>query len=536
MKNQIAKKTCVIMLLGFFGLQSKIGKCQTVLVPGDILVIGFKTNNGTQTANDAIKLLTLVELVCGTKFTVTDNNYNSSTPGWPCNDNEFAVEITCNNLIPAGSVFYIDVDGSAGGPASCSGGSITRVDLNSAAADWGNDWGLSGSGDNIYVLQGTRAVPKFISAIKQTAFANNTGCDKQDAGLPTHASLGSYTLSVGFSAVVMANSANQWHLNCAVAANTSGTKSDLRSRITNNSNWTSGNGQTWSNATCTFSVTDAPFVPSGAIGISGAGCGCESGCDLTAVGGPNCTGVTGNCARQNMSKDIVVPVGCTYTVTATMRSWPFQGCSSGSGQDTPDQLKVDAIAGVKPFITGVNNDNKIDSYVMIGPGTIRVSGSADRADEIIAYKINTSSCASCGLFILPVELTKFNATLQNNMVELKWATASETNNDFFTIERSQDAAYWETISIVKSIEDSKSDQTLYSILDSYPLPGISYYRLKQTDKNARYSHSQIVTVDNEIKEHKIIKRINIYGEDVNENATGLLILIYENGTVKKVYK
>jgi hypothetical protein len=39
---------------------------------------------------------------------------------------------------------------------------------------------------------------------------------------------------------------------------------------------------------------------------------------------------------------------------------------------------------------------------------------------------------------LPVELTSFTAALKFDIVELKWSTASELNNDHFTIERSTD--------------------------------------------------------------------------------------------------
>ena len=100
----------IIMLIAFgfsFTLSS-----QTVLSAGDILVIGFKTNATTDAGNDAFKLVTLVDLQCNTKFIVTDNNWNNSIPGWACNDDEFAVEITCSTIISAGSVFYIDASAS----------------------------------------------------------------------------------------------------------------------------------------------------------------------------------------------------------------------------------------------------------------------------------------------------------------------------------------------------------------------------------------------------------------------------------------
>src|SRR4051812_12882281 len=104
---------------------------QTTLSPGDIAVIAFKTNGNTQSGNDAVKLVTLVDLQCNTQFIVTDNNWNGTS--WACNDDESALQITCTSIIAAGSVFYIDYD-AAGNTVSCSGGTIARTDL-------GSPWG-----------------------------------------------------------------------------------------------------------------------------------------------------------------------------------------------------------------------------------------------------------------------------------------------------------------------------------------------------------------------------------------------------------
>ncbi len=514
----------IIMLIAFgfsFTLSS-----QTVLSAGDILVIGFKTNATTDAGNDAFKLVTLVDLQCNTKFIVTDNNWNNSIPGWACNDDEFAVEITCSTIISAGSVFYIDASAS-GAAANCSGGTITRADIGNP---WGTDYGLSSGGDNIYVLQGTRAAPTFISAIKNGAFANSTCTDKDRASIPTG-------LTAGTNAVAMASSQNQWHYNCNT---NNGTKATLRSAICNSANWLNTAGQSWNNSTGLFTVTDGQ-IQYGVLAVSGAGCGCLANCNLVYSGGAaNCgAGVSGNCSAgyQNMSRNIIVPAGCTYSVTATMRPRP-NGCASGAGADgscqTCDVVKVDILAGVKIFQQGGSDATLIDSYSATGPATIVVSGKANRADEIITYGIQATTC-TCLLTLLPVELSAFNAVKNDQSVELSWSTMSERNNSFFTIERSLDAVSWEIINIVAGQNESSSIYN-YTIYDSSPLSGISYYRLKQTDINEAYSYSQIVTIDNSIKEQKIIRRMDIYGRELDENATGLIILIYQNGEVKKVYK
>lgn len=96
--------------------------------------------------------------------------------------------------------------------------------------------------------------------------------------------------------------------------------------------------------------------------------------------------------------------------------------------------------------------------------------------------------------VLPIELLSFTANYNGKTVDLKWATASELNNDYFTIERSADAVNFELINSTDGA--GNSTQTLfYSTVDDAPLNGISYYRLKQTDFDGNFSYSNIVSVD-----------------------------------------
>jgi hypothetical protein len=120
-------------------------------------------------------------------------------------------------------------------------------------------------------------------------------------------------------------------------------------------------------------------------------------------------------------------------------------------------------------------------------------------------------------------------------VVLNWSTASEHNNDFYTVERSTNAMDWEAISFFNAIGNSYSIAN-YSIFDSSPLSGISYYRLKQTDKDGQFSYSSSVSINIRVDLPNIVKRINVYGEELDQNATGLIIEIYDNGTIKKLFK
>jgi len=83
---------------------------------------------------------------------------------------------------------------------------------------------------------------------------------------------------------------------------------------------------------------------------------------------------------------------------------------------------------------------------------------------------------------LPVSLLSFEADRQGDAVELKWATASETNNNYFNIERSQDGTLFSDIGKIDGHGNS-TEILNYAFTDPNPLIGTSYYRLRQTDYN-----------------------------------------------------
>lgn len=93
---------------------------------------------------------------------------------------------------------------------------------------------------------------------------------------------------------------------------------------------------------------------------------------------------------------------------------------------------------------------------------------------------------------LPVELLHFTASATTESIELKWATASEFNNDYFTIERSNNGIDFYEIARMDGV-GSSVDVNNYSIVDVQPIAGKSYYRLKQTDFDGTYTYSEIVT-------------------------------------------
>ncbi len=99
---------------------------------------------------------------------------------------------------------------------------------------------------------------------------------------------------------------------------------------------------------------------------------------------------------------------------------------------------------------------------------------------------------------LPVSLLDFNALLdcQKQVTDLSWSTASETNNNYFTVERSATAdSIFSAVTTVPGAGTTSIEHT-YAAIDPKPLGGMSYYRLKQTDFDGKYTYSAIVPVQN----------------------------------------
>lgn len=104
------------------------------------------------------------------------------------------------------------------------------------------------------------------------------------------------------------------------------------------------------------------------------------------------------------------------------------------------------------------------------------------------YTIGTNNPASSPL---PIELVSFSGTCNQGLVSLNWSTASEINNDFFTVYRSTDGSEWNDLATVKGAGTTRQARH-YTYRDEQPRSGRNYYRLKQTDFDGRYTFSPVI--------------------------------------------
>ncbi len=126
-------------------------------------------------------------------------------------------------------------------------------------------------------------------------------------------------------------------------------------------------------------------------------------------------------------------------------------------------------------------------YAASGPYTVNLT-----VVDPLGCSASLSQNINC---TLPIELLSFNAKYNGKDVDLNWETASEIDNDFFTVQRSSNGLNYEDLIKIDGAPSGNSTTLLsYSTIDQHPLNGTSYYRLKQTDFDGTVSFSDPVAV------------------------------------------
>ncbi len=166
------------------------------------------------------------------------------------------------------------------------------------------------------------------------------------------------------------------------------------------------------------------------------------------------------------------------------------------------QVSIDSVGTPCDFTTYSNmycsatNDTAAIQYgpVLLPPNTtyyIAVDGFAGsdcNFDITITGAVNPP---------LPIELLSFDAQCgkEEGVVELRWMSSTEINNDYYTIERSSDALNFEAVENINGAGNSNNVNSYYFKDEHYSLTGKIYYRLKQTDFNGNYEYFDVKAVD-----------------------------------------
>ncbi len=130
--------------------------------------------------------------------------------------------------------------------------------------------------------------------------------------------------------------------------------------------------------------------------------------------------------------------------------------------------------------TGLNQDNNIT----VNGTEVWNGSSGDFVGDGVTYANEET---------LPVELINFEAKQEENAVTIRWSTASELNNDYFTVYRSEDGVSFDEIAQFDGNGTTSSVHN-YSATDNNPIEGLSYYKLSQTDFDDDFEELGIVSV------------------------------------------
>ncbi|MBR9832902.1 T9SS type A sorting domain-containing protein [bacterium] len=172
----------------------------------------------------------------------------------------------------------------------------------------------------------------------------------------------------------------------------------------------------------------------------------------------------------------------------------YNNALDGDTDGIPDWLEDTDLDGQpnfidfdSPFYHDSDNDGLVDLF---DPDSFGVPSSLPNKDNDLEPDWRDTDNATT----LPVSLLNFIAEKKLESVLLKWTTLSESNNDYFTVEKSIDSRMFQEVGTVNGAGNSL-ERRQYELIDFNPFKGISYYRLKQTDFNGEYTYSELRAVE-----------------------------------------
>ena len=251
---------------------------------------------------------------------------------------------------------------------------------------------------------------------------------------------------------------------------------------------------------------------------------------------------TNNTITLNIGTTGVSTDGCSFSSNENNNGNDLYVKQSGSNTNT-----------VRGYYTTFGSSSSSGSIYAINynnanGGSVAIANCGNPTNNLTITKTNTTAAptftsptiptytGTCGTFVLPIELLYFigKSHIYNN--ELRWATASEYNNDYFNIEKSIDGTYFYNIAIIKGAGDSRS-KLEYLFIDRDIEDGINYYVLKQTDYDGKFKYSDIISIDNRKESSPtLIKVTNILGQEVTGELKGVYIFHYSDGTtIKRIF-
>lgn len=176
---------------------------------------------------------------------------------------------------------------------------------------------------------------------------------------------------------------------------------------------------------------------------------------------------------------------------------------------TPQDCSYSTAAVEQVNLPSVNNS---EVFILL------VTNFANTIQNISVNNSGGTATTNCGILLLPVELSSWSVTNNNDQAQLSWITQSEENNDYFAVQRTADFGEWETIGLVKGA-GTTTQTTEYEFVDSKPIDGSQYYRLLQVNTDGSYRYSDVISFSTSMP----LKDLKIYPNPAKEvlNISGI---------------
>jgi len=201
----------------------------------------------------------------------------------------------------------------------------------------------------------------------------------------------------------------------------------------------------------------------------------------------------------------------TYSITsdpnATTYQWDYRESTSAS------------------WVINVSSTNSVNILwpTTTSGGEVKVTISNSCNSESRTLSIITNG-------VLPVELLYFEGTKYPEFNILKWSTASEYNSDYFSIEVSIDGFSWKKIGEIAASGNSNIKMNYFYIHKFNDL-NIHYYKLLQYDYDGEFKEYGPIGMNNTLKQSKLLRSTNLIGQEIDENYRGVVLEVYEDGTI-----
>jgi hypothetical protein len=180
--------------------------------------------------------------------------------------------------------------------------------------------------------------------------------------------------------------------------------------------------------------------------------------------------------RANDCGSLGMPVRCSYAAYASPGK---TGLSSAAG-DLSEDVYGDQWVAELPIIAGEIYYIMINEWNKLNPNAYNID-----------FTLTDGASFDCSI-VLPIDLVSLKASCLEQTTRVTWETASELNNDYFTLERSFNGLNFETIATVEGAGTSNELKKYFYEDNLYP--STVYYRLKQTDFNGESSTSEVISV------------------------------------------